>query len=134
MVMKGADPKETGISKITGRRLTVRHALEADLVFIRQSLKGKALTDWREFVVACMDSRIIAFGRLKREQDVYVAEVFQSRKSKDIERLIVEHLIHNAPHGAVILMKKKEAYLKELGFKLIPKSFAGSALMVYFRV
>ena len=141
--MRPPNPKVTGISEITGKRVSVRHAVEADLVFIKQGLAAHKVAykprklDYREFVVAAKDNSIIAFGRLRASGDAFILEVYESRNRRDVDRLVVEHLIHVASSGALLVIARPKSnyrnHLKELGFKEVPKELAGSNLMMYIK-
>lgn len=115
--------KETGISAITGKSVTIRHATGSDMVFIEEGLKkyGIAVSDLQafQFVVAAEDSDIIGFGGLRRTGDVCdiaCAVVVEKRGNRGIGAAIVNHLIEYAPVDRVFVTTDLVEYFKELGF------------------
>jgi N-acetylglutamate synthase-like GNAT family acetyltransferase len=115
--------KETGISAITGKTVTIRHATETDMVIIEEDLKknGIALSDLRafQFVVAAENSGIIGFGGLRRTGDVCdiaCVVVVEKRRNRGIGAEIVNHLIEYAPVSRVFVTTDLVDYFKRLGF------------------
>jgi N-acetylglutamate synthase-like GNAT family acetyltransferase len=93
------DPRKTGISSITGKIVTIRHATETDLINVGEYLK-KNHTDSElnnaEVVVAAEDSRIIGFGILKKTDSEGCVSLFEDSRRKGIGSSIVKHLMEYA--------------------------------------
>ncbi len=91
-----SDPRKTGISGITGKMVTIRHATESDLVDLEDYLR-KHHTDSdlqnAEVVVASEDRRIIGFGILKKENETGCVSLFEDSRRKGIGSTIVKHLL-----------------------------------------
>ena len=63
------DPYRTGISKITGKLVTIRHATGRDLIGIREYLqkhRGGCLQKDADVVAAVENDRLVAFGIVRR--------------------------------------------------------------------
>jgi N-acetylglutamate synthase-like GNAT family acetyltransferase len=94
-----SDPRKTGMSSITGKYVTVRHATERDLVDLEEYLmKHHANADLRDsdVVVAAEDRRIIGFGILKKEKDTGCVSLFEDSRRKGIGSTIIRHLMEYA--------------------------------------
>jgi N-acetylglutamate synthase-like GNAT family acetyltransferase len=122
-------PKATGISDITGKILRVRHATEADMGFIEGKMKNYRLDtrdlDYREFVVATEDSRIIGFGRLRKTETIYEIGcilAIEEKRRKGIGQLILKHLMEYAPVDKVYVMTDWVDQFNELGFTEMKKT------------
>ncbi len=90
-----ADPRITGISSITGKMVSIRHANDTDRVVVEEYLKqSSADTDLRdvEIVVAAENDRIIGFGILKRENDAGCVSLFEDSRRRGIGSVILNHL------------------------------------------
>lgn len=94
-----ADPRTTGISGITGKLVSIRHANDTDRVIIEEYLK-KSTADVNlenaEVVVAAENDRIIGFGILKRENDAGCVSLFEDSRRRGIGSTIVNHLMEFA--------------------------------------
>ena len=118
------DPKETGISEITGKMVVIRHANDGDMVYIKENLKKYGFDSddlaRSQFVVAAEDDEIIGFGSLRRTGSVYdigcIAVVEQKRR-RGIATWIIKHLIEFAPVDTVYAVSDLVDYMKKLGFK-----------------
>ena len=94
-----SDPRKTGISGITGKMVTIRHATESDRVDLEEYLrKHHADADLRnaEVVVASEDRRIIGFGVLKKEKEAGCVSLYEDSRRKGIGSTIVKHLVEYA--------------------------------------
>ncbi len=94
-----ADPRMTGISGITGKMVTIRHANDMDRVIIEEYLKqGSSDSDLTnaDVVVAAENERIIGFGILKREKDAGCVSLFEDSRRRGIGSTIVNHLMEFA--------------------------------------
>jgi N-acetylglutamate synthase-like GNAT family acetyltransferase len=116
-------PKVTGISDLTGKIVRVRHAIEADMVFIEERMrKHRFETDdirYTEFAVATEDGNLIGFGRLKKTGGVYgvgCVVVVEEKRDRGIRELIIKHLIEHAPVDRVYVMTDQRDYFSKLGF------------------
>ncbi len=95
-----SDPRITGISSITGKMVSIRHATGRDLVLVEEYLvKNHANTDTvnSEVVVAEEDERIIGFGILKQENGEGCVSLFEDSRRKGIGSSIVKHLLEYTP-------------------------------------
>ncbi len=117
------NPKLTGISSITGKTVTIRHAAEADMVFVKENLKKYHLDeddlDASQFVVAAENGDIIGFGRLRKTGDVYdigCVVVVEQRQRRGIGASIVRHLMEYAPVRTVYVVTDVVDYFTKLGF------------------
>lgn len=118
------NPKETGISEITGKTVVIRHATESDMVFITENLHRYGFDaddlSQSQFVVAAENGEIIGFGRLRQTGNVYdvgCVAVVEHRRRRGIGTWIVRHLIDSAPVNTVYSVSDMVEYLNKLGFK-----------------
>ncbi len=99
-----ADPRITGISRITGKMVSIRHANDIDRVIVEEYLKQSSadsdLTN-AEIVVAAENERIIGFGILKRENDAGCVSLFEDSRRRGIGSTILNHLMEFAPVSRV---------------------------------
>jgi len=90
------DPRRTGISGITGKSVTIRHATESDLVdleeYLRRHHEDSGLQN-AKVVVASEDRRIIGFGVLKKEKEAGCISLYEDSRRKGIGSTIVKHLM-----------------------------------------
>jgi N-acetylglutamate synthase-like GNAT family acetyltransferase len=94
------DPRKTGISSITGKVVSIRHATTGDLVDVAEYLsRHHADSDLSnaEVVVAAEDRRIIGFGILKKGNDAGCVSLFEDSRRRGIGSSIVKHLMEYAP-------------------------------------
>ncbi len=117
------NPKLTGISSITGKIVTIRHATESDMVSIEKKLKKYHLDaddlDASQFVVAAENGDIIGFGRLRKTGDVYdigCVVVIEQQRRRGIGASIVRHLMEYAPVKTVYVVTDLVDYFTRLGF------------------
>jgi N-acetylglutamate synthase-like GNAT family acetyltransferase len=122
------NPKLTGISSITGKIVTIRHATESDMVFVKENLKKYHLDaddlDPSQFVVAAENNDIIGFGRLRKTGDIYdigCVVVVEQRQRRGIGASIVRHLLEYAPVSAVYVVTDLADYFTRLGFTAAKK-------------
>ncbi len=120
---KKESPRVTGISDITGKVVRVRHATDADMVFIEKQMKEHNFyTDdlnYNEFVVATEDNRITGFGRMKQRCNICAigcVVVVEEKKGQGTGAVIIRHLIDYAPVNKVYVMTDRLDYFKGLGF------------------
>lgn len=118
-----SNPKLTGISSITGKTVTIRHASESDMVFIKEKLGKHGLNEddlhHSQFVVAAEDGEIIGFGQLYRtgeDRDAGCVVVMERRKRRGIGASIVRHLVEYAPVKRIFVISDQGEYVKRLGF------------------
>ncbi len=117
------NPKLTGISSITGKTVTIRHATEADMVFVEENVKKYRLDaddlDASQFVVAAENGDIIGFGGLRKTGDVYdigCVVVIEKQRRSGIGASLVRHLLEYAPVKTVYVVTDFVDYFKRLGF------------------
>jgi len=120
---KKESPKVTGISDITGKVVTVRHATEADMGFIEEKMKEYHFDtqnlDYGEFTVATENGNVIGFGRLKKTDTIYEVGcilVIEGKSGKGVGQLILKHLMEYVPVDRVYVMTDWVDYFKKLGF------------------
>jgi N-acetylglutamate synthase-like GNAT family acetyltransferase len=112
------DPRKTGVSSITGKMVTIRHATSSDLVNVEEYLRmhhadpglGSA-----EVVVATEDRRIIGFGILKKDNDAGCISLFEDSRRKGIGSSIVKHLVEYTPLKKVYA-SRYASYFTHAGF------------------
>ncbi len=117
------NPKLTGISSITGKTVTIRHATESDMVFVEENLKKYRLDeddlDASQFVVAAENGDIIGFGGLRKTVDIYdigCVVVIEQGRRRGIGASIIRHLLEYAPVKTVYVVTDLVNYFKRLGF------------------
>jgi N-acetylglutamate synthase-like GNAT family acetyltransferase len=116
-------PKVTGISDLTGKVVRVRHANEADMVFIEETMKKYGFdtenVHYSEFVVAAEDSKIVGFGRLKKTGSIYdvgCIVVIEGKRGRGIGQLIAKHLVDFETVDRVYVTTDRADYFRNLGF------------------
>lgn len=135
-----ADSRRTGISGITGKLVTIRHAREADRVNIREALGsgGESLDglSGTEMVVAMEDDRMIGFGILKRDDgDGACLRLVENTRRRGIGRSILLHMLETAGPRKVVASREFARYLDGFGFRRQgsgPSCGAGAALSSSF--
>lgn len=93
------DSYRTGISGITGKMASIRHATDRDLVEIREYVKRHKRTcglEGADAVVAIEDDRMIAFGILQRKIPTPCVTIRELRRGKGLGTLIAGHLMEYA--------------------------------------
>jgi hypothetical protein len=85
-------------SKITGKLVRIRHAVEADAVFIEKALAGYGLdtagVNYGGYVVAEEDGEILGFGSMRKMgRDGRQLSVLIDEKNSYLSELIVKHLV-----------------------------------------
>jgi N-acetylglutamate synthase-like GNAT family acetyltransferase len=94
------DTRRTGMSSITDKMVTIRHATDTDRVRVEEYLmkhgKYQNLAD-AEVVIAAEEERIIGFGIMKKEQDAGCVSLFEDSRRKGIGSPIVKHLLSDEP-------------------------------------
>lgn len=89
-------------SKITGKLVRVRHAVEADRVYIQEKLKELRLdssrVNFRQYVVADEDGVVIGFGTMKKVvAGIVHMSLFVDARQGYLSELMVKHLIKYPP-------------------------------------
>ena len=95
-----SNPRQTGISGITGKIVSIRHATDIDRIIVQEYLsKHHADSDLgsAEVVVAAEDEQIIGFGILKKGDDAGCVSLFEDSRRKGIGSTIANHLVGYAP-------------------------------------
>ena len=113
----------TGISEITGKTTRIRHATEADMVFIEEKIRKYNLDakdlHYSQFVVAVEEDDIIGFGRLRKIGAIYsigCIAVIEEKRGSGVGSLIVKHLIEISPVKMIYALTDIADYFKKLGF------------------
>lgn len=116
-------PMLTGISAITGKTTRIRHATEADMVFIEEKIRKYNLDakglHHSQFVVAVEEDDIIGFGRLRVIGKIYsigCIAVIEEKRGSGVGSLIVKHLIETSPEKIIYVLTDIADYFKKLGF------------------
>jgi hypothetical protein len=94
-----SDPYRTGISKITGKMVSIRHATERDLVDIGEYVrrhKGACALAGADAVVAVEEDRMIGFGILQRSGSTPCITVRELRRGSGLGPLIAGHMMEYA--------------------------------------
>ena len=95
-----SDPYRTGISKITGKMVSIRHATGRDLVdigeYIRRHDKGTCALAGADAVVAIEDDRMIGFGILQRNGLTPCITIRELRRGSGLGPLIAGHMMEYA--------------------------------------
>ncbi len=114
-----SDPRKTGISSITGKIVSIRHATDTDRVIVAEYLKQHhSDSDLMnaEVVVAAEDERIIGFGVLKKENDAGCVSLFEDSRRRGIGSTIVNHLMEYASVQRVYAARYA-SYFTRSGFR-----------------
>lgn len=118
----------TGISDITGRLVKIRHALDADMVFIEEKLRDHHLdtgdAEKSQFVIASEDDEIIGFGRQKTIEgrgEISCVLVFDEKKRKGVTELILKHLLEYSPATTLYAVTDQKDSFMRMGFKESPE-------------
>lgn len=122
-----ANSKATGISKITGKTVYIRHASEWDMVILgeRLTLHQKDVLNLEEsdIVVAAEEERIIGFGVLEKAREgVGCLTVKENSRGREIGPFIIRHLLEYAPMKTIYAASDKPGYFKKLGFTKVKSS------------
>jgi GNAT superfamily N-acetyltransferase len=113
------DPKQTGISGITGKMVIIRHATENDRVRVEEYLEmyqGNAGIDQADVVVAAEQERIIGFGVMKKGDGSGCISLFEDSRRKGIATAIARHLAQYAP-GEKLYVSRLVSYFTRIGFR-----------------
>ncbi|HUJ16701.1 MAG TPA: GNAT family N-acetyltransferase [Nitrospirota bacterium] len=118
-----ADPRKTGVSGITGKMVSIRHATGSDLINVEEYLRdhhaGSDLGN-AEVVVAAEERRIIGFGILKKENDAGCISLFEDSRRKGIGSSIIKHLAEHALLKRVYA-SRYASYFTHAGFSRVQK-------------
>lgn len=121
-------PKETGISKITGEIIRVRHANEYDGVFIEKIFKEHDIytedIDYRKFVIATDNGVPVGCGQLKKigeDPEISCVIVAAEPKYSDVEPIIVSHLIEFSSSETIYIVTNRVKEYEKLGFKKVSR-------------
>lgn len=121
-------PKLTGMSEITGKMVKIRHARDADMVFIEEKLREHHLDtgdiEKDQFVVASEDGELIGIGRLKAIEgggEISCILVFDEKKRKGVTELILKHLLEYSPATTLYAVTDQRDCFSSMGFKEYPE-------------
>jgi len=125
---KNKSPKDTGISKITGQIVGVRHANEYDGVYIEKILKEHDIytedIDYRKFVIATDNGAPVGCGQLKKiGENPEISCVIATAEPKyfGVEPIIVSHLIEFASSDTIYIITNQIKEYEKMGFKKVSK-------------
>jgi hypothetical protein len=125
---EGKSPKETGISKITGQIVRVRHANKYDGVFIEKIFKEHDIytedIDYRKFVIATDNDLPVGCGELKKiGEDPEISCVIAAAEPKyaDVEPLIVGHLMEFSSSEKIYITTIRVKEYEKMGFKKVSR-------------
>jgi len=93
------DPCLSGISRITGKMASIRHATERDLIDIREFLERHRVPcslEGADAVIAVEADRMIGFGIVQRSGSAPCITVRELRRGSGIGPLIAGHLMEFA--------------------------------------
>jgi hypothetical protein len=96
------DAYHTGISSITGKVVSIRHATERDLISIGEYIERHHVPcslEGAEAVVAVEEDRLIGFGILQRDGLTPCITVRELRRRSGLGPLIAEHMMGHAGPG-----------------------------------
>ena len=120
---KKESSKVTGISDLTGKVVRVRHANEADMVFIEETMRKYQFNaenlNYNDFVVATENGGIVGFGSLKKAGGIYEVGcivVVEGKRGQGIGRLIAKHLVDYASVDRVYVTTDLADHFRKLGF------------------
>jgi len=94
-----SDPYRTGISSITGKVVSIRHATERDLIDIREYLERHrvpCVLEGADAVVAVEEDRMIGFGIVQRSGSAPCITVRELRHGSGLGPLIAGHMLEYA--------------------------------------
>lgn len=118
------NPRETGISSITGKVLTIRHANESEGIDVADIIKrrtGETLDISRdEIVIASQGERMLGFAVLKkdaREKGGGCLHLVDGRLHRGIGREMVRHLFDYSGARDVYADRIAARHLIAMGFK-----------------
>ncbi len=103
--VEGKKPYEFACeSRITGKLVRVRHATEADVVYIREKLNSyrmdSSTVDYGDYVVADEDGVVIGFSTMEKVgTDGSHISVFVEERQNWLAGLIVKHLLEHPRKG-----------------------------------
>ncbi len=128
--MEGKEPgKAAEVSDALGKKVRIRHAVEADIAFISEQLRKNEMDaenlDFNEFVVATENGEITGFGRIRKTGQFYqvgCVVVVENKRSRGIGSVIVKHLIDLSPVTLVYIPSELEDYFAKLGFEKMRES------------
>ena len=93
------DPYRTGISRITGKMASIRHATERDLIEIREYLERHRVPcalEGADAVIAVEADRMIGFGIVQRSGLNPCITVRELRRGSGLGPLIAGHMMEYA--------------------------------------
>jgi ribosomal protein S18 acetylase RimI-like enzyme len=117
------NPRETGISSITGKVLYIRHANESERIDIAEILKkqtGRSLdVPEGDAVVASQEDRLLGFALLSKDtrHRAGCLSVYESRRHRGIGREVLRHLFEYSAVKYVAADRVAARHLLEIGFK-----------------
>lgn len=103
--------------------ISLRPATADDMSFIKEHIEKFFLDnedlDYRQFVVAVEEGKIVGFGRIRPHRSVYELGgigVVEDRRNRGIGKMIVRHLIKIFPVDDVYLTTDIPQYFERFGF------------------
>jgi len=121
-------PKETGISKITGQIVRVRHANEYDGLYIEKIFKEHDIytedIDYRKFVIATDNGIPVGCGELKKigeDPEISCVIVAAEPIYSDVEHIIVSHLIEFSSSETIYIITNQVKEYEKIGFKKVSR-------------
>ena len=114
--------RETGISGITGKMLTIRHANESERIDIADMMKQSGQTrdiSGDEVVVASQENRLLGFAVLTNEDEGRGGRLTLSgvRLHRSIGREVLRHLLDYSTVKRVSTDRSAARHLASLGFQ-----------------
>ncbi len=118
------NPRETGISSITGMMLTIRHANESEGIDVAEIIKrrtGESLDISRDdVVIASQGDRMLGFAVLKKDamgKGGGCLHLYDGRLHRGIGREMVRHLFDYSVAKDVYTDRVAARHLITMGFK-----------------
>ena len=94
-----SDPRRTGISRITGKMVSIRHATERDLIEIGEYAgrhRGVCSLEGADVVAAVENAILVGFGILQRKGSVPCITVRDFQPGSGYGAIIKSHLLELA--------------------------------------
>ncbi len=117
------NPRETGISGITGKVVYIRHANESEWIDIADILKkrqeGFLDVSGADAVVASREDRILGFAVLSKDAKSQIGRLslYGSRRRRGIGREVLRHLLDYSAMKHIAADRVAGRHLLALGFQ-----------------
>ncbi|HXX53111.1 MAG TPA: GNAT family N-acetyltransferase [Thermodesulfovibrionales bacterium] len=116
-------PSVRGVLEISGEKINIRLATEADVPFIEKNLRKHNFDtgnlDYNQFVVATENGAIVGFGRITKAGEMYkigCIVVIEEKRGHGLGSSIVRYLLEYSPVKILYVVTDLVDYFKGLGF------------------